>query len=83
VRGGTFIGTPRLGDATSLPKLFTTLNSIKQGVPELAAGDIFEIVGQSRTDLFSFRGRFIGHRPPRADVDKPGWTVAHQPGIGG
>jgi len=39
--GGMFVGTLLLAGATSLPELFTTLNSINQGVPALAAGNIF------------------------------------------
>lgn len=39
--GGMFIGTLLLAGATSLPELFTTLSSINQQVPELAAGNIF------------------------------------------
>jgi cation:H+ antiporter len=39
--GGMFVGTLLLAGATSLPELFTTLNSINQGVPTLAAGSIF------------------------------------------
>ena len=39
--GGMFVGTLLLAGATSLPELFTTLNSINQEVPELAAGNIF------------------------------------------
>jgi cation:H+ antiporter len=38
--GGMFIGTLLLAGATSLPELFTTLSSIRQQVPELAAGNI-------------------------------------------
>lgn len=39
--GGMFVGTLLLAGATSLPELFTTLSSINQQVPELAAGNIF------------------------------------------
>lgn len=39
--GGMFVGTLLLAGATSLPELFTTLNSLNQGVPELAVGNIF------------------------------------------
>jgi cation:H+ antiporter len=39
--GGMFIGTLVLAGATSLPELFTTINSINQQVPDLAAGSIF------------------------------------------
>lgn len=39
--GGLFIGTLLLSMATSLPELLTTINSIEQAVPALAAGNIF------------------------------------------
>jgi cation:H+ antiporter len=39
--GGMFIGTLLLAGATSLPELLTTINSINQAVPSLAAGNIF------------------------------------------
>ena len=39
--GGMFIGTLLLAAATSLPELLTTINSIYQQVPDLAAGNIF------------------------------------------
>jgi cation:H+ antiporter len=39
--GRMFVGTLLLAGATSLPELFTTLNSLGQGLPELAAGNIF------------------------------------------
>jgi cation:H+ antiporter len=39
--GGMFVGTLLLAGGTSLPELFTTLNSINQHVPELAAGNVF------------------------------------------
>lgn len=39
--GGMFIGTLLLAGATSLPELLTILNSLDQGVPNLAAGSIF------------------------------------------
>lgn len=39
--GGVFIGTLLLAGATSLPELLTTLNSLGQNVPDLAAGNMF------------------------------------------
>ncbi len=39
--GGMFIGTLLLAGATSLPELLTTINSLGQGVPNLAAGNMF------------------------------------------
>jgi cation:H+ antiporter len=39
--GGMFIGTVLLATATSLPELLTTISSINQDVPNLAAGAVF------------------------------------------
>ncbi len=39
--GGMFIGTILLAGATSLPELLTTINSLQQGSPNLAAGNLF------------------------------------------
>lgn len=39
--GGMFVGTLLLAGATSLPELLTTINSLDQNVPNLAAGNIF------------------------------------------
>lgn len=39
--GGMFIGLVLLAGATSLPELLTTISSITQGVPNLAAGNLF------------------------------------------
>jgi len=39
--GGMLIGLILLAGATSLPELLTTINSIGQGVPDLAAGNLF------------------------------------------
>jgi len=39
--GGMFVGTLLLAGATSLPELLTTLNSLDQNVPNLAAGNLF------------------------------------------
>jgi cation:H+ antiporter len=39
--GGLFIGTLVLGIATSMPELITTISAIKQGIPDLAAGNLF------------------------------------------
>lgn len=38
--GGMFIGILLLAGATSLPEVLTTLNSVTQGVPNLAAGNL-------------------------------------------
>lgn len=47
--GGLFIGTLLLAAATSLPELLTTINSLGQGAPNLAAGNIF---GSSMFNMF-------------------------------
>ena len=39
--GGLFIGTLLLAGATSLPEFLTTINSIRQNVVDLAAGNLF------------------------------------------
>lgn len=39
--GGMFVGTLLMAGATSLPELLTGISSINQGVPDLAAGNIF------------------------------------------
>ncbi len=39
--GGMFIGSLLLAGATSLPELLTTINSLDQNVPDLAAGNMF------------------------------------------
>ncbi|MGQ9554811.1 MAG: sodium:calcium antiporter [Anaerolineae bacterium] len=39
--GGMFIGTLLIAGATSLPELLTTINSLFQGVPNLAAGNLY------------------------------------------
>lgn len=39
--GGMFIGSLLMAGATSLPELLTTINSIQQLVPNLAAGNLF------------------------------------------
>ncbi|MGB7875265.1 MAG: hypothetical protein WBL25_12840 [Anaerolineales bacterium] len=39
--GGMFVGTLLLAGATSLPELLTTINSLSQNVPNLAAGNMF------------------------------------------
>ncbi|MGB4595791.1 MAG: hypothetical protein WBI14_07790 [Anaerolineaceae bacterium] len=39
--GGMFAGTLLLATATSLPELLTTIASVRSGVPDLAAGNLF------------------------------------------
>jgi cation:H+ antiporter len=38
--GGMFVGVLLLAGATSLPEVLTTINSIAQGIPNLAAGNL-------------------------------------------
>lgn len=47
--GGMLIGTILLAGATSLPELLTTINSLNQSVPDLAAGNMF---GSSMFNIF-------------------------------
>src|SRR5512139_2620308 len=39
--GGMFVGVILLAGATSLPEVLTTISSLSQGVPNLAAGNLF------------------------------------------
>jgi cation:H+ antiporter len=39
--GGMFIGALLMASATSLPEFLTIINSLRQGVPNLSAGDLF------------------------------------------
>lgn len=62
--GGMFIGTLLLAAATSLPELLTTVNSINQAVPDLAAGNIFgscmfNMFMLAILDLVVLRGRIL------------------------
>jgi len=47
--GGMLIGTILLAGATSMPELLTTINSLSQGVPNLAVGNLF---GSSMFNIF-------------------------------
>ncbi len=47
--GGLFVGTLLLAAATSLPELLTGVNSMRQGVASLSAGDIF---GSNMLNMF-------------------------------
>lgn len=62
--GGMFIGTLLLAAATSLPELLTTINSINQEVPDMAAGNIFgscmfNMFMLAILDLLNHRGRIL------------------------
>jgi cation:H+ antiporter len=48
--GGMFIGVLLLAGATSLPELLTTISSVNQGVPNLAAGNLF---GSNMFNMFA------------------------------
>jgi cation:H+ antiporter len=39
--GGMFVGLILMAGATSLPELLATINSFRQGIPDLAAGNLF------------------------------------------
>jgi len=39
--GGMFVGTLLMAAATSLPEVLTTISSVRSGVPDLAAGNLF------------------------------------------
>ena len=47
--GGMFIGVVLLAGATSLPEVLTTISSIRQGVPNLAAGNL---LGSNMFNMF-------------------------------
>ena len=57
--GGMFIGTLLLAMATSLPELLTTINSIEQEVPDLAAGNVF---GSSMFNMFMLAALDLANR---------------------
>lgn len=63
--GGMFIGVLLLAGATSLPEMLTTVSSLSQGVPNLAAGNLFgsnlfNMFALGLTDLLYLQGRFLG-----------------------
>mgnify|MGYP000232909575 CR=1 FL=1 len=47
--GGMFVGTLLLAGATSLPEVLTTINSLYQGLPDLAAGNL---LGSNMLNMF-------------------------------
>ena len=47
--GGLFVGTLLIAGATSLPEMLTTVSSINQGVPDLAAGNL---LGSNMFNMF-------------------------------
>lgn len=62
--GGMFIGTLLLAGATSLPEVLTTIASISQGVPNLAAGNLlgsnlFNMLLLAVLDLVHYKRRLL------------------------
>jgi len=60
--GGMFIGVLLLAGATSLPELLTTISSVFQGVPNLAAGNLF---GSNMFNMFVLAILDLVHRKER------------------
>ena len=60
--GGMFIGLLLLAGATSLPELLTTINSLSQGVPNLAAGNL---LGSNLFNMFLLAILDLMHRNER------------------
>lgn len=62
--GGMFIGILLMAGATSLPEVLTTISSISQGVPNLAAGNLlgsnmFNMVLLAMIDLVGQQERIL------------------------
>lgn len=60
--GGMFIGVLLLAGATSLPEVLTTISSILQGVPNLAAGNL---LGSNMFNMFVLAILGLVHRKER------------------
>lgn len=60
--GGMFIGVVLLAGATSLPEVLTTISSLSQGVPNLAAGNLF---GSNLFNMFLLAILDLLHRKDR------------------
>lgn len=68
--GGMFVGLLLMAAATSLPELLTTINAFRQGIPDLAAGNLFgsnmfNMLLIGLIDVFFFKKRvlrFIANR---------------------
>ncbi len=60
--GGMFIGVILLAGATSLPEVLTTISSLSQGVPNLAAGNLF---GSNLFNMFLLAILDLMHRKDR------------------
>jgi cation:H+ antiporter len=62
--GGMFIGLILMATATSIPELLTTINAFQQGIPDLAAGNLFgsnmfNMLLLGLIDVFFFRMRVL------------------------
>ena len=62
--GGMFIGTLLLASATSLPEVLTTISSLSQGVPNMAAGNLlgsnmFNMLVLALLDLVNRQARIL------------------------
>ncbi|MGQ9683801.1 MAG: sodium:calcium antiporter, partial [Anaerolineae bacterium] len=60
--GGFFIGTLLMAGATSLPELLTTINAMRLGAPNLAAGNLY---GSSMFNMFMLALLDLIHRQGR------------------
>ena len=60
--GGMFIGVLLLAGATSLPEVLTTISSISQGVPNMAAGNL---LGSNLFNMFLLAILDLLHRKDR------------------
>jgi cation:H+ antiporter len=60
--GGMFIGVLLLAGATSLPELLTTISSLAQDVPDLAAGNL---MGSNMVNMFVLASLDMLHRNDR------------------
>lgn len=60
--GGMFIGLLLMAGATSLPEVLTTISSLSQGVPNLAAGNLF---GSNLFNMFLLAVLDMLHRSTR------------------
>jgi cation:H+ antiporter len=60
--GGMFVGVLLMAGATSLPEVLTTISSVNQGVPDLAAGNLF---GSNLFNMFLLAVLDLLHRNER------------------
>ena len=62
--GGLFVGTLLIAGATSLPEVLTTISALRQGMPELAAGNLlgsnmFNMLMLAILDMAHYRQRIL------------------------